>query len=848
MHSPRLPVAAAGLLVGFFAMVCGPAANAQNTTQTALTLNFIGSVTGVFGDRDESVQAIGSVAPYGSANLTASLTTFTFTFNDGDTITTQSQLTSVSTGVVLASLTIVSGTGVFLGAGGTAQLTLNCQSDCDGPQGEPYNAAFTSSGSGTLILPNSRTPLLTTAPGILNFSGEAGSTAPVQQTVTVQNAGSGSLDFHASVVSASPWISLAPTSGVVAAGVPVAVTVTASAQALSAGSYRDVIHFSSSAGNADVPVTLFAANAGPILGAGPVGALFNTVQGAGSSATQTINISNDGSPGTTVNWTAAPATNSGVPNGNFLALGSENGQVQTGSGTLTLALSSNAATLAAGVYYELIQISAPGAQNSPQYVTAVLNVEPASASVLPNISPAGLLFAGAVGRQIASQQFTVNWSATQTQPFQALALNPQGLSWLQVSPTSASASSVNPAILTVSVNTTALAAGVYVGTVDLTGSGGSVLGSVNVTLILASGVSNALRSVHPQAVVANCTPSALVLTETGIPNNFSVPAGWPSNLVATMTDDCGTAIDGGAVSANFTNGDPPLALDGQGSGGQYVATWQPSNLSKSNMRVLLSGTAGSLTPAAAQLSGLVTLNQAPVLSQNGIVDGFTFLAGNALAPGTVATAFGSGLSTSANGISPGTSPLPTEFQNTQLVIGGHVAPLYYLSPAQLNVQIPAELAALQQYPAVGVVNGALTLPVSITLVPIAPGVAAYTDGSVIAQHSDYSLVNSSSPAHPGESVVIYLVGMGATNPPVPSGAAAPGLNLGDTLAQATVQPVVMVNNQTAHIQFAGLTPGGIGLYQINFVVPVTAPSGTLSLTVSQGGVSANPTTLPVAVP
>ena len=244
-----------------------------------------------------------------------------------------------------------------------------------------------------------------------------------------------------------------------------------------------------------------------------------------------------------------------------------------------------------------------------------------------------------------------------------------------------------------SINTAGLAAGVYIGTVDLTGPGGSVLGSANVTLILVSGVAGALQLLRPeparsQAVLGGCTPSALVLTETGIPNNFSVPAGWPSNLVATMTDNCGNAIPGGAVSANFSNGDPPLSFDGQGNSGQYVATWQPSGSAKSNLRIVLQGIAGSLAPAFSQLSGSVTSNQAPVLSQNGIVNGFTFLAGGALAPGTVAAAFGSGLTGSANGISPGVAPLPTEFQNTQLVIGGRLAPLYYLSDTQLNVQIP----------------------------------------------------------------------------------------------------------------------------------------------------------------
>ena len=105
-----------------------------------------------------------------------------------------------------------------------------------------------------------------------------------------------------------------------------------------------------------------------------------------------------------------------------------------------------------------------------------------------------------------------------------------------------------------------------------------------------------------------------------------------------------------------------------------------------------------------------------------------------------------------------------------------------------------------------------------------------------------------NPAHPGEAIVIYLVGMGATDPPVASGQPAPGLNPGDSLAQAVVEPVVMVNNQTAQVAFAGLTPGGIGLYQINFTVPSGIAAGTASLTISQGSVNANSATLPVAVP
>lgn len=386
------------------------------------------------------------------------------------------------------------------------------------------------------------------------------------------------------------------------------------------------------------------------------------------------------------------------------------------------------------------------------------------------------------------------------------------------------------------------------GTVNLTVQGWSAPFAENVTLIIGSPASESAHAgVHKQTGVAGCAPSQLVLTETGIPGNFYMPAGWPTNLVATLNDDCGNTIQGASVNASFSNGDPPLALEDQNQGGVYAVTWQPSNpAAPQNTIVTLNASAGALKPALSQLTGTISPNAAPVLNPNGIVNNLNGLLGGALAPGTVAQAHGSALAASA--AQPSTVPLPTTFNKTQLVVGGHLAPLYYISDSQLNVQIPQELPAGQQVAAVAVVNGQLTLPVSVSLTSITPGVAVYADGSLIAQHADYSLVNASSPAHPGETVIMYLVGMGPTNPKVATGTAAPGSNPGETLAQVATQPVVTVDGQNAAIAFAGLTPGGVGLYQIDFTVPATARAGNLNVAVSQGTVSANTTTLPVTAP
>ena len=85
-------------------------------------------------------------------------------------------------------------------------------------------------------------------------------------------------------------------------------------------------------------------------------------------------------------------------------------------------------------------------------------------------------------------------------------------------------------------------------------------------------------------------------------------------------------------------------------------------------------------------------------------------------------------------------------------IGGYQAPLYYVNPTQLDVQIPSELVPNRQYQMIASANGALTLPQTIDVVPFQPGTAFNADGSVIAQHPDATLVKSASPAEAGEAV------------------------------------------------------------------------------------------------
>jgi uncharacterized protein (TIGR03437 family) len=214
--------------------------------------------------------------------------------------------------------------------------------------------------------------------------------------------------------------------------------------------------------------------------------------------------------------------------------------------------------------------------------------------------------------------------------------------------------------------------------------------------------------------------------------------------------------------------------------------------------------------------------------------------GAPLAPGTVAQVYGDNL---ADSLYPApTVPLPTNFKNIQVLIGPLSAPLFYVSQGQLGVQIPTELVPNQTYAAVILVGDQYTLPQNIDLTSVAPGTVAFADGTLVAQHSDFTLVAADLPAKPGEALTIYLVGMGPTTPSVPSGTAAPS----DPLARVQADVEVTVDGQPAQVTFAGLTPGGVGLYQINFVVPQNAKTGKLDVVITENGLPANATSLIVA--
>jgi len=685
---------------------------------------------------------------------------------------------------------------------------------------------------------------LDVAPATLSFAARSSTPGNLIGQLVVSSSGVSSVGFTASSVNNSSWIeSITASSNTTARNAPVFVQVEVNTTGLQTGVYQDAIQLSSSAGNVKVPVSLFVAASGPILAVNTTGVLFQAVQGGGSTATQIVKVLNLGDSSSTVHWTASLVSGS-----NWLSLVSSSGTATSGNpGALTLALASNATQLSAGPYYSIIKITDSNSRNSPQYVSAVLNLQPAGTAPAPGLAPVGLFFTTALGGSAPSpQQVQINTSSSSAVTYNATASTFGTGTWLTVTPASGNASGQTAGSVAVSVNPSGLGAGIYSGDVNV--SIGALLQSVNVTFVVQPASSNATARVEsepaserPQAV--GCSPSKLAITETGLANNFAIPAGWPATLTAQLNDDCSSPVTNGNVVATFSNGDPALNLAADALG-NYSSTWQPRS-TNANMVVTLNATAGSLQPATAKLYGGIAANQTPppVVNTNGTVNNLNSVGGAPLAPGTIAALYGSGLYGASSVLT--SLPLPKSVNGTFALIGDTEAPLYYVSGLQLDLQIPFEATATQQVPIILSVNNALSLPQMLNIIPTAPGVAAAMDGTVIAQHGVGSApITSASPAKPGEIVVIYLVGMGATdaNPPVATGAVSPS----SPPANVIMQPIVTVASQQAVIKFAGLTPGSVGLYQIDFQVPTSVSSGNLPLTVTQNGIAANTTSLPVS--
>ncbi len=209
---------------------------------------------------------------------------------------------------------------------------------------------------------------------------------------------------------------------------------------------------------------------------------------------------------------------------------------------------------------------------------------------------------------------------------------------------------------------------------------------------------------------------------------------------------------------------------------------------------------------------------------------------SSMAPGGLISIYGSDMA--ATNMATSTIPLPTALAQSCLVINGNLTPLIFVSPSQINAQLPSNVDGTGDLTihTPGGVSGDFNFNVNATAPSVfQSGTAGPLTGlATIVRAENGQLVTPTNPVHSGDTLVIYLTGLGATAPAVQDGMAPPN----GTLASAILTPTVTLGGDSLGVLYAGLVPGLVGVYQINAVVPLHAPQGlTVPLVISQGQAS-----------
>ena len=240
----------------------------------------------------------------------------------------------------------------------------------------------------------------------------------------------------------------------------------------------------------------------------------------------------------------------------------------------------------------------------------------------------------------------------------------------------------------------------------------------------------------------------------------------------------------------------------------------------------------------------------PVTTSAGLVSAANPVNGSAIAPGGMASLYGTNLADAK--LAAGGAPLPLLLGGTSMTVANSPAPLFYVSPLQINFQVPwLSISKPAQFPLLITQGESLTL-LTFLLNPYAP--ALFTANGQGSGQASAIISNTSSlaaptgaypasrPVKPGEFVLLYCTGLGAvTNQP-----AAGDVSPGNPAAATVSTPTLKLGGVSVPVSFSGLAPNFVGLYQVNFQIPAAAASGNaVPLVLSIAGVSSNTATIAI---
>jgi uncharacterized protein (TIGR03437 family) len=231
---------------------------------------------------------------------------------------------------------------------------------------------------------------------------------------------------------------------------------------------------------------------------------------------------------------------------------------------------------------------------------------------------------------------------------------------------------------------------------------------------------------------------------------------------------------------------------------------------------------------------MLTVGGSPDISIAGLVNNFS--GGLTAAPGMIAAVFGTAMAPEGTALSAPFLPLPFSMAGVSATVNGASAPLYYVSPGQVNLQIPYETGAGTAVLAIN--NNGEVATFEFPVAATAPGLF-----SSAIDNTTGRLVSS---AAAGQVLLLYLTGEGDMTPTLATGETPPPQTSPSLYPQPRQLLTVSIGGASVTPLFAGIPYGLAGTTQIDVIVPSGIPAGPQQLVVTVGGVAAPALELTIA--
>jgi uncharacterized protein (TIGR03437 family) len=525
-----------------------------------------------------------------------------------------------------------------------------------------------------------------------------------------------------------------------------------------------------------------------------------------------------------------PVVTSGTTDGNaWLLANAATGSLAAGA-SRPIEITVNPGSLAPGRYTGWVAAGGPGVGNGSQVVTIGLTVLSAGSALPPEVPVSGLALTPAASQGSILLNLASGGALTFT-----TAISGVNHDWLRVTPGQGSVPANGALQLTVNADATKVGPGLYAATVSMGFSDGTAR-SVPVEFFVPAVAAEA----PPRGAVAVCGTGGgpFVAHLLSPAPSFFARAGR-AMLFKIQAENCdGTLASNLEVAGQYGGQIFPLLPE---SAGVWSGNWVPRDAAgQAQLRftatMIANGQRYTFQMAAAGSVAASPVSVEPVVLA--VVNGAAPVLNAPVAPGSWVTIYGANLSSQT--ATAGAIPLPNLLGGVEVSVGDLPMPLYYVSSGQVNGVLPKALSPGVVYQLVIRRDGVPSVPLPITVAEVRAGLFTQnqqgTGQAAAVLSGTVWLAAPSTPVARGGVVEVYATGLGAVqNAPVDGAPASMAV-----LSRVLNEPVVTVGGRPARVLFAGLTPGAIGLYQINVVIPDDAPTGDgVAIVVTQKGAVSN---------